>query len=542
MDGGRLFSVRGERIIAFGRAILAAFLCLSLVVGHVADDAIVRGLIVGYLAYSLLMLAGTRSRLFVYGVLRRPWLTSGLDFAIFTILLFLTNGAESPFFSPFIFMILSATLQWGSRGAVVMGGLTLAAFVATSLGSLQSQTQIFVLRIGYTTVITIMMAAFGGHLERVVQELSRLSDPIGPDAEDSESPLADALRHALRVFGARRGMALLESEEPYAQLLLLGDGELDSRRLPPTPDGWVLGEAADGVFLYEAGAGVTLVRSGRWTYAGAAQPLAEALSEVAPFQRVLAIPARSRGLSAWLFVLDHHEPANEDLAIGEMVGAQASMALERWEAQREQQAAAAVEDRIRLARDLHDGVLQFLAGAGLQLDALDRMPDLPDAVRARLATLRQAIVDEQRELRGFISAMRPTSRGGHPATGPLKAELDALAERLSRYWSIEVSAGAEPPDAMAPEPLLYDLRWIVREAVANAVRHGQADHVRIEARADGRTLDLTIQDNGRGFARNPAEPPRSLHERARALGGRLVVQNDPGGCRLVVHAPLDLAS
>ena len=425
MDGGRLFSVRGERIIALGRAILAAFLCLSLVVGHVADDAIVRGLIVGYLAYSLLMLAGTRSRLFVYGVLRRPWLTSGLDFAVFTVLLFLTNGAESPFFSPFIFMILSGTLQWGSRGAVVMGGLTLTAFVATSLGSLQSQTQIFVLRIGYTTVITIMMAAFGGHLERVVQELSRLSDPIGPDAEDGEAPLADALRHALRVFGARRGMALLESEEPYAQLLLLGDGELESRRLPPTADGWVLGEAADGVFLYEAGAGATLVRSGRWTYVGAAQPLAPALREAASFQRVLAIPARSQGLSAWLFVLDHHEPANEDLAIGEMVGAQASMALERWEAQREQQAAAAVEDRIRLARDLHDGVLQFLAGAGLQLDALDRMPDLPDAVRGRLATLRQAIVEEQRELRGFISAMRPTDGAGRAATGSLKGELDA---------------------------------------------------------------------------------------------------------------------
>jgi signal transduction histidine kinase len=214
-------------------------------------------------------------------------------------------------------------------------------------------------------------------------------------------------------------------------------------------------------------------------------------------------------------------------------------------------AAAAAEDRVRLARDLHDGVLQFLAGAGLHLDSLNRM-DLPQEAETRIATLRQAIADERHELRGFISTLRPTGDERAAPDQPLAEELRQLADRLSRYWTIEVSATVEPPELTVPRRIAYDLGRIVRESVANAVRHGGAGRVRVTAGAEGARLAVRIEDDGTGFAFEGVMPadqierlggaPRSLHERVRALNGRLELRSGRQGATVVIDMPLGAGS
>jgi signal transduction histidine kinase len=500
-----------------------------------------------------LLLGASRSQVFVYQMGRVAALLPAVDLVIYTAVLYLTGDAESPFFSPFVVLILAATIQWGSRGAVVMGLLTLAVFSPAGWHVFfeertQSSMQVFVLRTGYVAVLSVMLVAFGRHVERVVEELARLSDPLAEEAPDAGPPIRECLRHALWVFGAERGLFLWEeADEPYASLATLDAGRFDTRRLPPAGDDWIAPQAAESVFLFHPRSGSTVIRRGRATIGGPSNPIAPALLSATAFDRALVIPAGSRGLSGWVFVLDHDEPANEDLAVGAMVSAQISVALERWESHRTRREVAAAEDRVRLARDLHDGVLQFLAGAGLQLDGLARL-DLPADGASRLATLRQAVADEQRELRGFISTLQPTRGHAAPPQRPLRELLTALAERLSRYWTIDVAAEVGPADLTVSDRVGYDLSRIVRESVANAVRHGGARTVRVVAQVQGERLAMRIEDDGRGFAFEGAlaaeqldrsgEAPRSLHERVRALNGRLELRSSPGGATVVIDVPL----
>lgn len=558
MNGGHLFSVRSGRVVAIGRAVLAVFLLTSFKLGpqeSPVTDRLVAGLLLANLGWSLLLLGASRSRVLIYRLTRVAFLLAGVDLMVFTLLLYLTGGASSPFFNPFVILILGATVQWGSRGALATGLATFLVFLPAGGEVVFGQddaaaAQSFVLRLGYTAVVSVMLMAFGRHVERVVEELARLSDPLTePDAADAAGPpIRECLRHALWVFGARRGMFLWEeADEPYASLATLVDGRGDTRALPPGGDDWITPEAADAVFLYHPGSQTTLIRRGRSTIRGPAAPLADALMAEERFERALVIPASTPGLSGWIFILDHDEPANEDLAVGAMVSAQVSVALERWETQRTRRAAAAAEDRIRLARDLHDGVLQFLAGAGLQLDGLAGV-DLPEAAKGRIATLRQAISDEQKELRGFITTLRPNRRDEVQPERAVGEELHQLAERLSRYWTIDVEATVTPADLMASHRLNYDLGRLVRESVANAVRHGGARKVRVTAEAQDQRLALRIVDDGRGFAFEGAREadhfdeasaaPRSLHERVRALDGRLELHSSAKGATVMIDVPL----
>lgn len=517
----------------------------------------IAALLVAYLLWSGAVVVASRSPTFVYRLARSRWLLPSIDLAVFTLLLYRTSGADSPFFSPFIFLILGGTIQWGSRGALVMGLLTLAAFTPAAASAMIGtdhdirSVQVLVLRVGYTMVVTVMLMAFGRHIERVVEELSRLSDPVAEGDADHDPPVRECLRHALWVFGAERGMFLWgEADEPYASLVTLSGNRFETRALPPELEPWIDPELADSVFLHHPGSGTTLVREGGGAGFGPASPISASLLAVMRFDRVLVIPASTRGLTGWVFVLDHEDPANEDLAIGAMVSAQVSVALERWESQQARRAATAAEDRIRLARDLHDGVLQFLAGARLQLDGLANAA-LPADAATRIAALRQAIDDEQKELRGFISTLRPARRDAGGVRRELSAELDQLAERLSRYWTIEVAAEVRPGDLSVADSVSYDLGRIVREAVANAVRHGGARRVQVTAMEKDGRLAVQIDDNGRGFAfegKADAEDlaragaaPRSLRERVRAMDGRLELRSSTRGASVLIDLPLEPA-
>lgn len=559
MTGGHLFSVRSTRLVAGGRAVLAAFLAVGVAFGSLSPSVggeLVRPLLMVYLVYSVAVLAVSRSRGLAYRLLRAPLIPSALDIAVFMALLYMTNGAESPFFSPLVFLILSATIQWGSRGAVAMGGITLALFLPAALvaavgdGHGGDAALTTIVRLGYIVVVTVLLAAFGRHLERVIDELSRLSDPVQDGFNQGEPPMSQALKHALRVFGARRGALLwVDGEEPYVHVVECAGDRYQTRTLPPSGEEWLVEPSlARAVFMFDRASGVSVARSGARTVLGPKAPLSAMFLSAYNFDRVLVVPLQAEPLEGWIFIFDHEEPATEDFAIGSMLSAQASTSLERWEAHRTHREAAAAADRVRLARDLHDGVLQFLAGAALQLEGLLRARDLPAGPQARLAALKQALTDEQRELRSFISATREVRGDADVSRHHLELELRELADRLSRYWNISVQARAVPAEARVSVRMGYDVGRLVREAVANAVRHGEACHVDVAAAAEDGWLKIEITDDGHGFAfegeltdgelLSSGQGPRSLQERAQSLGGRVGLRSGAGGSSLVIELPL----
>ncbi|HVS03357.1 MAG TPA: histidine kinase [Thermoanaerobaculia bacterium] len=211
--------------------------------------------------------------------------------------------------------------------------------------------------------------------------------------------------------------------------------------------------------------------------------------------------------------------------------------------------AAATEERIRLARDLHDGVLQSLTGFALRLVAVERQVATdPQVARQRLEDLRRLMALEQRDLRFFIQELRPEPGSREGTVTSLGTRLEELMERIEREWDLRVELQAENLPESAPDGLGRDVYHIVREAVVNAVRHGEASQVQVRVAGEGDGgVSIEVRDNGRGFpfaGRYTQDTldrldlgPRNLRERVAALAGSLELQSGPGGACLAIVLP-----
>ncbi|WP_377003197.1 sensor histidine kinase [Aquipuribacter nitratireducens] len=181
---------------------------------------------------------------------------------------------------------------------------------------------------------------------------------------------------------------------------------------------------------------------------------------------------------------------------------------------------AVLEDRRRLARDLHDGVIQELSYIRAQSHRLTAEPGDEVAV-ARIAAAAERAVGESRRA---LAALR--REDDDPVPVVLRQTLDELAGR----YDVSVSACLDPA-SHADAPMTEALVRITTEAVGNAVRHGGA--TRIEARLDSVPLRLTVRDDGCGF--DPGSPGRpgayglrSMRERAEGIGAVLAVESEQG--------------
>src|SRR5262249_26167870 len=212
------------------------------------------------------------------------------------------------------------------------------------------------------------------------------------------------------------------------------------------------------------------------------------------------------------------------------------------------QQAAAAEERIRLARDLHDGVLQSLAGAALQVQTVCCLLDKDSrAARERLLDLQRQLAAEQHDLRSFIQELKP------PLLSPLETDFDLvprleeLSARIERQWGLSVTIHLllEVPIPAALTQVLYR---IVHEALINVARHAHATTAHVTLDVDDTQIRLTVADNGRGFPFHGRYDlamltalnlgPVVLKERIASLGGAMVINSTKSGARLDFTVPL----
>jgi len=201
----------------------------------------------------------------------------------------------------------------------------------------------------------------------------------------------------------------------------------------------------------------------------------------------------------------------------------------------------ALEEKIRLGRDLHDGIIQSLYAAGLTFEsARQRRSEAPteaDALLDRGLALLNASI---RDIRGYIESLNRTSDERHVEFGAaLTIMLDALGGHREVGFDVSLDATAEE---RLHKTQLADLLQIVREAASNALRHGEARLVTVRLHENGILLMLMIQDDGRGFDPQALQHPglglANLHARAAALSGDLRITSQPGqGTRLVLTFP-----
>jgi len=208
--------------------------------------------------------------------------------------------------------------------------------------------------------------------------------------------------------------------------------------------------------------------------------------------------------------------------------------------------AATEEERRRLARELHDDVVQRMAVLRLHLDAL--RPGASLAGPSATASLQEATAladGVSRTLRGYARSLRPQALDELGLVPSLKQAVVDLSKRNSIKWELDVSG--EESDLSAEEELA--VYRIVQEALRNAEIHSGATNVKVDARFVPDSLEVTIADNGAGFVLpsgtrrfSPANQMGLLgmHERAESIGAILEVASVPGkGTRVSLKVSLN---
>ncbi|HEX7271823.1 MAG TPA: histidine kinase [Casimicrobiaceae bacterium] len=213
--------------------------------------------------------------------------------------------------------------------------------------------------------------------------------------------------------------------------------------------------------------------------------------------------------------------------------------------------AAMQDERLRLARDLHDGVLQSLAGAVLQLEAVSRVMETdPAGARKRLRAIEELIVEEQGKLRVWVESLQPNVGALRASGAELTAAMAKLRGRVEWQWGLQVELVVNGRGTV-PRALGDEIYRLVQEALTNVGRHAHARTARVGITLSGGSspVHITVTDDGCGFPVrgrfNLAEltarrvGPRSLRERVASLGGELVLTSSLSGSRLEISLPLD---
>jgi NarL family two-component system sensor histidine kinase LiaS len=200
---------------------------------------------------------------------------------------------------------------------------------------------------------------------------------------------------------------------------------------------------------------------------------------------------------------------------------------------------AAVEERRRLARDLHDGIKQNLFGTSLAAAAAVNLLDSdPQAAREKILEAAEHNRSAQDEMKVLLEELRPAGFGESGLPSALEEYLSAFGARHGLKVSWTASGQADlPPDRQQA------LFRITQEALSNVHRHARAGRVSMEWAAGPEEVTLRIEDDGRGFDSEAAAPPqaaglRGIRDRLAEFGGGVEIDSAPGcGTRLTVRLP-----
>jgi signal transduction histidine kinase len=265
--------------------------------------------------------------------------------------------------------------------------------------------------------------------------------------------------------------------------------------------------------------------------------------------RAASWPLRGTIIQGSFFALDREGLERDHLVLGEIAAQRIAAELDQFYLTRRLRTSVVTEERMRLACDLHDGMLQSLTGTALQLQALAGQldDDDPKAAREELREVQRLIASDQRDLRFFIEELKPAPKT--PAGSPGLAEhLDDLASRIQRLWGLRVEIVLDGLDGHLSEAYARQLYRLLRESLFNVARHAGASTARVEVTRRGQSLQITVTDDGHGFpfqGRYDHEEltrrklgPVSLKERISTLGGSLAIDTGPGRTCLEVLLPV----
>lgn len=258
-----------------------------------------------------------------------------------------------------------------------------------------------------------------------------------------------------------------------------------------------------------------------------------------PMTSFLGVPLRTRHeLFGNLYLTD--KPGGfteEDQATMETMALIAGSAVTNARIHHRLREAAVAEDRARIARDVHDDIIQDLFAVGLALQGLaDSVDDsaTADTVRAQVERVDDCITS----LRQFIFNLRqPTTH-----TRDLEIEITELIEELAEPYSSDIEVSVDAMAESFSNDVADAVLHIIKEATSNALRHSDSPIVRVLVTGGFNNLSVSVIDHGSGFDANRKYSGMglpNLQQRALDVGGELAVKSSSNGTTVTLVLPLD---
>ena len=454
-------------------------------------------------------------------------------------------------YSMFFFPAVLVTALYGGYApallASILASLSLAYFFIEPLYSFSRLGLDDVIRLLAFNVVALSTAALSAARRRAefaqqktlvglraaldtLQKVSGWPLVIGSDTAASTQSM---LRHAANAVGATSVLGVWESEEePWVYTASAGPaGETTRRFAPADVAPSIAGDA-----------------NGRTLLLPDASSLHPRLRELIGDGPIASAVFRTENLAGRVYFGGLASATSDVIPAVEVVAREIGNSLDHLYVAERMRQVALREDRMRVSRDLHDGVLQALTGIRLELEDLAQGCAGQPATHGRLLAAERALATEQRELRRFIDGLKPEVAQHAPEPGgPLAVMLRELTSRLSGEWKTPVTVRVGPADLSVDQQLAQPLRLMVHEAVINALKHGHPSRVAVAIQAVDGGLSITVTDDGRGFPfrgrmehdalMHSEAAPISLRDRVAALNGRIAIASDARGARVEILLP-----
>jgi signal transduction histidine kinase len=354
--------------------------------------------------------------------------------------------------------------------------------------------------------------AAAGHRQRWLEATAEITNVLLGDVERT-SALRLVARRAREVAGADSAYVLLYEPDREQVCVDVCDPDRDDLRsamlaLPGTVFGTAIAEREPVVVD-------DLARAADWPVPVTTGP-------------ALAVPLAASGTVLGLLVVAHAASGtgfdtDQDVNLLSTFAGQAALALERARAQDERELLVVLEDRERIARDLHDVVIQRLFATGLHLQSAARLVTRPE-VGERISGAVDDLDTTIRDIRSAIFELRT------PVNAPLRTDIRATVDAAAASLGFRPGLTLEGPvDSAVPDEVRPELLAVLRETLSNVVRHARATSVSVSVSIVDGQLALAVEDNGIGFDGPPDERSglANIRQRAEKRGGTVTITPGP---------------
>ena len=536
-------------------------------------------LLILYVAHSVEVLVLLRGRSDVSEFFAR--VIQGVDVVLPAALTIFTEGPNSPFFVMFFFAIMEAAFRWGFRASFVNSVIALMVQLVevvllvwrnpTSLVDAPFELNRMIIRVSYL-MITGLVVGYAAEQEKQLRAEDRIIARLAERARSAEGRLNQTVQDVLaEIAGIFRAPEILLTVEELAsdrifawQIQRRADGTSTVRLHEPGPQERDLYLFPVPCNAWVAQRHAADIASDAWAVCGidAASRQLPVLPPFDPHPRSPLVNAEASvtGISFELGTTfagrvlmrdsDLQGGVFTNLRFAQKMLQQVIPGLYNLYLVRRLRSRAGAIERARTARELHDGAIQSLIGAEMQVDVLRRRAASGAGISGvDLLRVQEILRQEVLGLRELMQELRPVDVGPRD----LLDFLFSLVDRFRRDTGIAARFVTSLDEVLMSPRLCREIVRITQEALFNVRRHSQAHNVMVRLHSDGSYWNLEIEDDGKGFGFSGCmtsaemeaahQGPQVIRERVRHIGGELTIESSPGhGAKLKIALPQPRAS